>query len=219
MDSPQLTMEERVARLEGKLGWRRRALVLSGRRIGGSYALLAFAVVFAYFGLGIPNHYYQLVLAALTVFIAYQREWFVPPKRGIEWGLVALNTLVLTLIFKLVIGSGKRFPLGWLYYPSLSSAGDKEGSWTNVIPKFELSWQPSPIAEWSIDLTIVQTFLLLITLIGATVEFQPFISLTAFLLILVSLPALVSFDWPWVFPTLIIAAAAFYVQSSDFENE
>ena len=219
MSYPTLSLEERLARVEGKLGWRRRALILSTQRIVSSYVLLTIALILGYFGLGLPNHYYQLVLSALTIFIAYQRDWLVPPKRAVEWGLVAANTLVLTLLFKLVIGSGKRFPLDWLYYPAFSTSGPVEGSWTNVIPKFELNWQPSPVAQWSVDLTIIQTFLLLITLIGATVEFQPFISFTALLLILVSLPALISFDWPWVFPTIIVTAAALYVQSAGFEDE
>ena len=112
--------------------------------------------------------------------------------------MAALNTAVLAILFKLVIGSGKRFPFDWVAYPTITNnpAPDGKEKWTTVIPNIDLSWQPSAVAAWSIDLTIIQTFLMLITLLGALFDFQPFISLTALLLILVSIPALVAFERP-----------------------
>ena len=214
-EEADLSLEERVARLEGKLGWRDRTVGLKPKYTFSALALLLFSLVIALKGLGLPNHYYQVVLAALTIALLYHQQWLALPQKPLEWSLAVLNTAVLSLLFKLFIGGGKRFPLFWIQYPTVQKAAQAEDTkaWTDVVPDLDLSWVPSSAAEYSIDLTIIQTFLLLITLVGALVEFQPFISLTAFLLILVSLPALVSFNWPWVFPALVAAVIALYLQS------
>jgi hypothetical protein len=75
-------------------------------------------------------------------------------------------------------------------------------------------WPAMPIADWEVDLTLIQTFLLIVTLIGALFRFQPFVSLTAFLLILVSLPAFAEFDWRFVFPAMMTAAVGIYLQTA-----
>ena len=217
---PQLSLEERVARIEGKLGWRHHRLILTKERALGAFVLLVLGLWCGLVGMGRPNHFYQLALAVLAAVIAYHRDWLIYPRRAAEWVLAVLNTAAFAILFKLVIGSGKRFPLEWLYYPTIGKAAPAEkATLPDLIPQFELSWQPSPMTEWSLDLTIIQTFLLLVTLIGAAIEFQPFASLTALLLVVFSLPALVSFDWPWVFPAILLLSGALYVQSSSYDED
>ncbi|HQH26720.1 MAG TPA: hypothetical protein PLP17_04925, partial [Oligoflexia bacterium] len=167
------------------------------------------------FGLGLPNHYYQVVLAALTIALGYHRGWFAACAGGARWILGLLNVCVLSLLFKLVIGGGVRNPFFWISYPVIvkSPPAEKTGL-LPAMPDLQIGWEPTTLAQWSFDLTIVQTFLLLITLVGALFEFQPFISFTAFLLVVVSLPALVSFEWSWVFPAIVCAAVGLYLQSS-----
>ena len=215
-----LPLEQRVARIEGKLGWRRNQFQLSTSIARISVVVSILALVFGLLGLGMPNHFYQVVLAILAVWLGYHREWFIAPREKVYWILAPLNAAVLSILFQLVIGSGKRFPFFWALYPTLEKTprGQKEG-WTDVVPDIALAWQTSALADWSIDLTIIQTFLLLITLIGALFDFQPFISLTAILLILVSIPALVGFAWPWVFPAMIAGGIAIYLQSSSFQED
>jgi hypothetical protein len=214
---PEWSIEERLARLEGKLGWRDHNIFLKQPYFFSSLAILLLAVVLGVFGLGLPNHYYQIVLAGLTVALAYHQGWFAKPGKPLHWVLSVLDTLTIAILFKLVIGSGSRFPFFWVLYPSIERAKDApEGaSWKDVVPNYSLNWQDSALAQWSVDLTIVQSFLLILTLAGALIEFQPFASLTALLLIVVSIPALVGFDWTLIFPTLILAFVAFYLQSAD----
>ncbi len=216
MEPDSLGLEERILRIEGKLGWREREVRLKPGMFPWALLALVSAVVLGYFGLGMPNHLYQFVLAVLFVALCYHREWLALPGRAYEWSLSVLNVAVLTLLFKLFIGGGKRFPMSWLYYPNITkNAPTDDSSWIPSVADLQLAWEPSLLAEWSIDLTIVQTFLLVITLVGALVEFQPFISLTAFLLVVVSIPALVSFDWPYVFPAIIAGIIGLYLQSAE----
>jgi hypothetical protein len=220
MEPEQLSLEERVLRLEGKLGWRQLSYTLKPQLFPWSLLLLAAAFFCGYAGLGLPNHYYQIVLAMLFVALFYHRGWMARPVKAVHWLLAVMNTLVLSLLFKLLIGGGHRFPFSWLYYPNIQrnvAEGDK--GWIPSMPDVSIAWEPSTIAQWSIDLTIVQTFLLLVTLIGALIDFQPFISFTAFLLVVVSIPALVSFDWPWVFPAIIAAVVGLYLQSAEANQE
>ena len=220
-ETPSLSIEERVARLEGKLGWRRTDFRLSKNVAASSAVAGTAALVFGVIGLGLPNHYYQVVLAVLAVALAYHREWLIAPRGLLVWPLAALNAAVLAVVFKLLIGSGKRYPFFWALYPTVSKSDSAEESekWSTVIPDLDLAWQQSALAAWSIDLTIIQTFLMLITLLGALFDFQPFISLTALLLILVSIPALVTFNWTWVFPALVVAGIALYLQSASFQED
>lgn len=216
MEPDSLELEERILRIEGKLGWREREVRLKPGMFPWALLSLLTAVLLGYWGLGLPNHFYQFVLALLFVALCYHREWLALPAKAYEWSLSLLNVAVMTLLFKLFIGGGKRFPMSWLYYPNITkNPPSDESAWIPSVSDLQLAWEPSLLAQWSIDLTVVQTFLLLITLVGALVEFQPFISLTALLLVLVSIPALVSFDWPWVFPAIIAATIGLYLQSVD----
>jgi len=212
----ELSLEERVARLEGKLGWSERfEIELQPLFIKLSLLLLPVSIIASWIGLGIPNHYYQIALGILVVALAYHKGWLIKPKQTYLWLLAVLNAALVSLLFKLFIGSGNRFPLSWIMYPVVTKAEKEKKSWTEVVPDLQLDWLPSDIAGWSIDLTIVQTFLLLLTVLAAFVEFQPFASLIAVILVLFSIPALVSFNWPWVFPAILIGAIALYIQSPD----
>jgi hypothetical protein len=215
-----ISLEERVARLEGRLGWGPSIdCELNPKLARLSLLLLVIALLACWIGLGAPNHYYQVALGILVTILAYHKGWLIKPQQSITWGLAVLNAGVISLLFKLFIGSGERFPLSWIMYPVISKMENKEGAWKGLMPGFDLGWQPSPIADWSIDLTIVQTFLLLLTVLAAFVEFQPFASLIAVLLVMFSIPALVSFNWPWVFPAILIGIIALYLQSPDANRD
>jgi len=221
-DKKQLSLAERVARLEGALGWIRIEVPLREKMFPISLGVLIVALFFAYIGLGVPNHYYQLLFALLTIALCYHQGWFALPQKSYQWSLGVLNTLVLALLFKLLIGAGTAQPLSWIRLPNITTDKVKEdgGKWLDSItPSLNLSWETTAVSGFIVDLTIIQTFLLIITLIGAVFEFQPFASLTAFLLVVVSIPALMTFDWAWVCPALVAAGIAFYLQSASANVE
>ena len=214
---PTLSLEERVARLEGALGWSQTKVPLGDSMFYAGVGLGIISLVFCYIGLGTPNHYYQFVFGAITVALAYHQGWFALPQKTIHWSAAIVNVAILAMVYKLMIGSGVVEPFFWAKVPIVETK--EAGGAFSVIPSADIRWEKTALAEWSIDLTIVQTFLLLVTLIGALFEFQPFASLTAFLLVLVSLPALVGFDWHWVFPAVITAAISLYLQSAESNIE
>lgn len=209
----QLPLEQRVARLEGVLGWHFETRYLSERTFIYALLLLVPALVSAYQGFGFPNHAYQTILAGLTVALCYHRNWFARPKKGYHWIVCLLNIALVAFLYKFFIGGGMRSPFFWLNAPALDFQGPGATSWRDIAPVLDFRWEPTALAAWTIDLTIIQTFLLLVTLTGALFSFQPFVSFTAFLLVVVSLPVLVTFNWPWVFPALILTGIAFYIQS------
>lgn len=209
-----LTLEERVARLEGALGWEGlgRPLTLPLFFLALAFGLVG--LVLLHFSLGVPNHYYQYVLAGATVLLAYHQGWLALPRRWFEWILPAINIGLLSIASKIVIGAGERFPLYWAKFPFLAWVGKKDKGWLkNPIPTPSLTWEPTDLAFWTVDLTVVQTFLVLLVLLGALFRFSLFASLCAFFLIIVSLPALLEFDWNWVFPAILCTGVAFYLQS------
>ncbi len=213
MTSPQSTheLEIRIARLEEALTIRRHGEKLSPKKFGLSFPLLVAGLYCANEGLGLPNHPYQWALGGLAVALGYHRRWLHWPAPGQpwEWILAPLNAMLLAMLFKLLIGSGIHQPLAWVKYPEITNTSE------GVIPSWSIVWQASGLAAWQLDLTLMQTFLLLVTLIGALFRFQPFTSFTAILLILTSVPAFASFSWTWVFPAMATAAVAFYVQSAE----
>lgn len=205
----KLSLEQRVSRLEGALGWASEYEKYTKLRFLISFSLALAALVLCYKGLQLPNHRYQIILGILTAALAYHRGWFLLPTKWYEWVLALVDAALLSLLFRLVIGTGTRLPLFWLQYPTIASDPANKSKW---IPSWNFSWQPSSFAEWSVDFTVVQTFLLVVTLVGALFRFQPFVSITAVLLVLSSIPAMAEFDWNWVFPALLVSGLAFYVQ-------
>jgi hypothetical protein len=216
---PNLSLEERVARLEGKLGWKfLPSPSLSGKMILLSFSVMCAAIICSYKGLGLPNHYYQVALAVLITVVLYHTRLLVKPRPWLGYALPLLNAAVLGFILKLFIGTGTRYPLGWLMYPGIRREAGSSGSWKDYVPSWSLEWIPGPMATWSIDITIVQTFLLLLTIMAALFGFQPFASMVALVLVLFSIPALVSFSWPWVFPAIVLAVIGLYLQSRKFNQ-
>jgi len=216
-----LSLEERVARLEGRLGWGGSHFVYMGHLvIICAVFILLLGLVCAYYGLSFPNHYYQVVLALIICVALYKQKILALPSHIYGYLLLPLNVACVSFLLKLFIGTGSRYPMSWMMYPSVKSVVDEEQSkWKSILPTWELTWLPGPLADWSIDLTIVQTFLLLLTVLSAMVGFQPFASLVAMLLVFFSIPALMSFSWPWVFPSILLIALAFYLQTSSFNED
>ncbi|MFQ5994044.1 MAG: hypothetical protein ACE5K1_03035 [Acidiferrobacterales bacterium] len=213
------SLEARVNRLEAQLGHGThvpaRAPALS---LHPAVTLtLGLAVLgCGYLGLGLPQHPYQPLFAALVVAVAYHRGLWALQLGHWRWPQVAINFLVLTMFFKLLIGGGTRHPLDWLRVPSLKKVpAQRETPWYDqLIPEFDIEWLGVPaVTDLSLDITMIQTFLLLATLAGAVFRFQPFASLTAVLLLIVSIPTFVSFNWEWVVLFLVLGGVSFYLQT------
>lgn len=216
----EISLEQRVSRLEGRLGWRREEFILQPMALRATIVLLPVSLILAYQGLGLPNHYYQVLFSVLTLALAYHRGLFARPKNTLHWLIVVLNILVFSLLLKLFIGAGRAQPLAWIKVPTLEgTTEDAKGQWLQVLPQLKLHWGDSPVSTWIIDLTQVQTFFLLLTLVGGLFSFQPFVSFTAILLIISSLPAFLTFSWEWVFPAIITASIAFYLQTASANLE
>lgn len=162
-------------------------------------------------GVGAPNHPYQWALGILVTLMAYHSRKLQLPRRHYEFLLVFLNFAVAILLSKLLIGGGIRHPFDWMQYPSLSFSETKE-KWYSLLPSTQFQWQPSALAAWTVDLTVVQSFCAVLCAFTTAVRFQPFASFCGLLLVLFSIPALVEFDWGWVFPGLVAAATGFYLQ-------
>ena len=218
MEPGKISLEERVARLEGALGWMAHVTPLNPAMTALCLSMSLPAIYCGYFGLGVPNHHYQWTLGFLTVLLAYHRNWLRKPKNPWVFLLGFLNGVQVSILYKLFIGSGTRNPFFWVHYPGVIKR-TQEGKWWELVPEWTLAWTPAPIASYTVDLTLIQTFLLVITLVGALFRFQPFVSLTALALIMTSLPAFSSFDWPFVFPAISLTAVCLYLQTWTTESE
>lgn len=174
--------------------------------------LLGFAISLAalasgYLGMGWPNHPYQWGLAVMGLGLALHRRWLPFSRSPLGVLLWISNATVLAMVFKLFIGGGIRTPFSWVRLPTVQNTTE---GW---IPKLALDWQTLALSEWQVDLTLVQSFLLLLTAVGAWTRFQPFASLTALMLLIASLPSYVDFRWGWLLPAMAAAMASFYVQA------
>jgi carbon starvation protein CstA len=172
-----------------------------------SLLLLVFAVFAAYLGVGLPNHPYQVGLAVIALGIAVERGWLPRPKKPVDFLTLGLNAFCLSMVSKIFIGGGVRIPFAWLKVPTLDAS---LGTW---IPKVGVNWTPMPLSTWQIDLTQVQSYLVIVTALTAWLRFQPFASITLLLLILASLPSYVDFDWNWCLPAMAGACVSFYAQA------
>lgn len=173
------------------------------------------ALAVGYLGLGLPQHYYQPLFATLVLMVMYRHGFLRHAPGHWRWPQIAVNFLVLCLLFKLLIGGGTSYPLEWLKVPGFSSTPPPEDApWYQMLPDITIEMRPVPnVSDWSIDITKVQTLLLLATIAGAVFRFQPFASLTALALLLVSVPTFVAFDWDWVILFLIAGGACLYLQA------
>ena len=211
-------VEQRILRLEERLD----RLEFDSERRGGVYhpgwtfGLGIAALLFGYLGLGLPQHYYQFLFAGLLLLLLYHRVFLLPARGYWRWPQVVLNFLLFLLLFKLLIGGGITHPFEWLKVPVIakgSAAGDT--TWyEKLVPNLSLEWKALPvISEWALDLTKIQTLLLIAILAGALFRFEPFTSLTAIVLILISVPRYLQFNWDWVVLFLIIGSISVYLQS------
>lgn len=214
MEPRSLSLEDRLQRLEVALGQGPPPAEITTRPLLLALALSLLTCALGFRGFGLPNHPYQIAAAALTVALAYHRGWLRRP-RGWVVGLQALlNTAQLSFIMMLFIGGGRRYPFFWLKLPNVVQPDAAGKSWYDVLPKWSMAWEPTALTTWEIDFTVMQTFLLIVTLVGALFRFQPFVSLTALALIFASLPAFLGFQWAWVFPAIACCAVSFYMQST-----
>jgi len=185
------------------------------------YTALAFvlgvaALIFGYLGMGLPQHYYQPLFAALVLMLGWRHGAIIIPESRWRWPLVIVMFLVLSLMFKLLIGGGSSHPFAWLKVPvfEMIEPAEEAGWFRKVVPEVGLTFKGIPnLSDWTIDITKIQTLFLVATLIGAMVRFQPFASLTALALLIVSIPTLVAFNWDWVLLFLILGGATFYLRS------
>jgi hypothetical protein len=174
------------------------------------------ALVSGYLGMGLPQHYYQPLFAALVLFLAWRHAVIDLSRSGWRWPLAVVMFLILCLMFKLLIGGGTSHPLAWLKVPVFEVVPTtEEASWyRKAMPDIELNFKGIPnLSDWTIDITKIQTLFLVATLIGAMVRFQPFASLTALALLIVSIPTLATFNWDWMLLFLILGGATFYLRS------
>lgn len=181
-----------------------------------AFTLGLIAIVFGYLGMGLPQHYYQPLFAALVLTLAWRHGAIDLPATRWRWPLVVIMFLILCLVFKLLIGGGTSHPFAWLKVPVFEVVEPAEqASWyKKVLPQIELNFKGVPhLSDWTINITKIQTLFLVATLVAAMVRFQPFASLTALALLIVSIPTLATFNWDWVLPFLILGAATFYLRS------
>ena len=83
-----------------------------------------------------------------------------------------------------------------------------------MVPDLTIQWQSIPqVSDWSVDLTKIQTILLIATLAGALFRFQPFTSITALALLIISVPVYLQFTWDWVVLFLVLGSVSLYLQT------
>ena len=179
--------------------------------LGLALVLLLIAAGLGYWGLGMPNHLYQVIAAALFTGLSYHRGWLGWGRPLMSWVLCGLNFIVLSLLLKVLLGTGSRTPFFWAQYPSIEQA-KASGDWLKGLMGWKMVWQASELANWQVDLTVVQGLLLVLTFFGILVRFQPFASLVAFSLVLVSVPSLIEFNWDFAFPALVLGLIGIYLQ-------
>jgi len=209
-------LEARITELEQRLA----VTVVRGQppglHPGWPLGLGLAALILGYLGLGLPQHYYQPLFAALFLLLAYHRglfRFYVLPWR---WPLVVLNFMLLMLMFKLLLGGGLSYPFDWLKVPTMQQLPQADESWTQkYIPHYQMVWEGIPgISDWYVNITKFQSMLLIATLIGALFRFQPFASLTALALLVISFPSYLAFNWDYVLLFLVLGGSTIYLQSA-----
>jgi hypothetical protein len=211
MAGRMLRLEERLDRLEG------------GAAGGGPaphpawpLALACSAAVFGYLGMGAPAHPYQYLFAGLLLLLAYHRGSLRLLKGVWQWPQIVVNFLFGSQFFMILLGGGVRHPFAWFKAPTVvKDTAPDSGSWyRSLVPDYTVQWHSIPgLADWNVDVTKVQTFLLIATLAGALFRFSGFASITALALLIISIPVYLSFTWDWVVLFLVSASVSLYLQS------
>ncbi len=206
-----LRLEERLDRMEERGGGRAR-----GPHPAWAFSFGLAALASGYQGMGLPNHVYQVLFAGLLMLMAYHRGSLRTQEGRWLWPQAVINFLVLCLLLKLLIGAGTGYPFGWLKVPVIVKAPQQQdGSWFGtMIPDMSVQWQGIPkVSDWGIDITKAQTFLLIATLAGALFRFQPFASLTALVLLIISIPSYAAYNWDGVVLFLVLCSVSLYLQT------
>ncbi len=211
-------LETRVRRIEERLGLEAGNPFSAPHPIHPLWPFLLglVAAIMGYLGMGLPEHYYQFLFSALLILLLYHRGILLPARGPWQWPQAALNFLLLCLLFKLLIGGGIAHPLAWFKVPVLTKATHEAGhSWySRVVPDYTVQWQAIPaLAAWSVDVTRIQTLLFVVLFAGALFRFEPFTSIMALGLLLVSLPDYLRYDWDWVILFLVLGSVSFYLQA------
>lgn len=212
-------IDERIRKLEARLDMPGDRTVRGGPSLHPLAAFLPglIALVFGFFGMGLPQHYYHFLFAALLLALFYHRGFLRLARGRWRWPQILANFLILCLFFKLLIGGGTQHPFDWLKTPAITKAPPAgEGSWySRMVPDFTVQWQGIPhVSDWSVDLTKIQTILLIATLAGALFRFQPFTSITALALLIISVPVYLQFNWDWVVLFLVLGSVSLYLQKT-----
>lgn len=213
-----IELEKRVRNLEEQAG------LTGGGKLPGApsfhpawpFALGLAALALGYLGLGYPQHYYQFIFSGLLLLLLYHRRFLLLPRGKWAWPQILVNFLLLCLLFKLLIGGGISHPFDWFKVPAITKAPSPGGQpwYSPLVPDYTVQWQAIPaLAQWSIDITRIQTFLLLAVFAGALFRFEPFTSITALVLLIVSLPAYLRFNWDWVVWFIIAGSVSIYLQA------
>jgi len=213
-----IELEKRVRDLEERAGLR------GGGKLPGApsfhpawpFVLGLAAIALGYLGLGYPQHYYQFIFSGLLLLLFYHRRFLLLSRGKWAWPQILVNFLLLCLLFKLLIGGGISHPFDWLKLPALTKAPPPGGqSWYSpLVPDYTVQWQAIPaLAQWGIDITRIQTFLLLAIFAGALFRFEPFTSITALALLIISVPAYLRFNWDWVVLFIIAGSVSIYLQA------
>lgn len=211
-------LERRLSRLERQFGrttWGRFPRVSFHPAL--PFMLGSAAVVLGFLGVGPPRHYYQVLFGILLLSLFYHRGMLVTAPGKWKWPLVMVNFVLLCLLFQFLIGGGITHPFDWIKVPVIHDASSpQEKSWYGAfVPDFRIQWQAIPrLAEWEIDITKIQTFLLLTILAGALFRFEPFTSIAALTLLIISLPAYLRFNWDWIVPFITASSVCLYLQAS-----
>jgi hypothetical protein len=173
-------------------------------------------VVLGFLGVGYPHHYYQVLFSILLLMLLYHRGRLLIMPGKWKWPLIVVNFGLLCLLFQFLIGGGITHPFDWIKVPVIHDASSpQEKSWYSAfVPDFRVQWQALPgLAEWEVDVTKIQTFLLLTVLAGALFRFEPFTSIAALVLLVISLPVYLRFNWDWIIPFITAASVCLYLQA------
>jgi hypothetical protein len=204
-------IEERLGRIESK-----QVAAMHALHPAWAFILTITSLVLGFLALGLPQHYYQFLFSGMLLLLLYHRGFLRMASGSWRWPQVALNFLLLCLFFKFLIGGGVTYPFDWLKLPVLmKTLPPPDPSWySSFVPDYTLQWQGIPkISEWSIDITKIQTIFLLATFAGALFRFEPFTSITALTLLLISVPAYLHYQWDWVILFLVFGGVSLYIQS------
>ena len=211
-----LDLERRLERIEQRLGLKEGAHLRPSFHPAWPLSLGLIAIVLGYLGVGLPRHYYQVLFSVLLLLLLYHRGSLGLMPGKWKWPVIVVNFLLLCLLFQLLIGGGVTHPFDWIKFPAITKAPPAgEQSWYSVfMPDYTVQWQAIPkLGEWSIDVTKIQTCLLLAILAGALFRFEHFTSITALALLVISLPIYLRFNWDWVVLFIIVGSVSIYLQA------